>query len=325
MNTLHDELAALRDTAAAGFTATNLAHDTGRVRRRVRRDRALTASAGAFAVVALGAGAAYGVSLGTPDAGYSPAGTPSTSPTPEQADFIGTYAQVTMIAGGVTDLMAEQLAEVFGVTTSEARLALNDQVSLMTAGQVSDAEGWIAPGLYSVDVNGTLAEAANTVASGRAAELAALGIDETNVEVLTIASIIDREVFTDGVTADGADYRAMVSAVIANRLAADMPLQLDSTLLYALDSGGPFTSDDERNTDSPYNTYLYRGLPPTPISNPSVEAIEAAVDPADTDALHFVLVNPDTGEMGFASDYADHLANVEKLQAWYAENGEDLP
>lgn len=325
MSTLHDELAALRDSAAADFTATSLAHSTGPVRRRVRRDRAVTASAGAFAVVALGAGTAYGVSLGTPDAGLAPAGTPSTSPAPEQTDFIGTYAQVHMAAGATADQMAEQLADIFGVWTSDARDALDAQVSLTTAGQITDAEGWISPGLYSVDVHGTLEEAAETVTFGRAAELAELGIDESNIEALTIASIIDREVKTDAVTEDGVSYRAMVSAVIANRLAADMPLQLDSTLLYALDEGGPFTSDDERQTDSPYNTYLYTGLPPTPISNPSAEAIEAALHPADTDALYFVMTNLTNGEMGFASTYDQHLANVERLQAWYAENGADQP
>lgn len=324
MNTLHDELATLRDTAAAGFSATNLAHSAGPVRRRVRRDRALTASAGAFAVVALGAGTAYGVSLGTPDAGLSPAGTPSASPTPEQTDFIGSYAQITMAAGVTTEAIARELADIFGVTTWDAKHALDEMVARDTAGLVTDAEGWIAPGTYSISTHGSLEEAADLLTAGRWPLFAELGIDETNIEALTIASLIDAEVRTDGVTADGTSYRAMVSAVIANRLASGMPLQLDSTLLYALDEGGPFTSEDQRQTDSPYNTYLYRGLPPTPIGNPSVEAIEAALNPADTDALYFVLVNPDTGEMGFASTYPDHLANVEKLQAWYAENGEDL-
>ncbi|WP_084073785.1 endolytic transglycosylase MltG [Demequina sp. NBRC 110052] len=325
MNTLHDELAALRDTAAAGFSATNLAHSTGPVRRRVRRDRAVTASVGAFAVIALGAGTAYGVSLGTPDAGLAPAGTPSTSPTPEQTDFVGTYAQVTMVAGGTTDLVAEQLAEVFGVTVSDARRALDDMVTRDTAGLVTDSEGWIAPGTYSISTHGSLEEAADLLTAGRWPQFAELGIDETNIETLTIASLIEAEVRTDGVTADGTSYRAMVSAVITNRLAADMLLELDSPLFYALDTGGPFTSDDQRSIDSPYNTYLNRVLPPTPIGNPSVEAIEAALNPADTDALYFVLLNPDTGEMAFASNFEEHLANVEKLQAWYAENGADQP
>ncbi len=134
------------------------------------------------------------------------------------------------------------------------------------------------------------------------------------LELLTIASIIEREV-------GQADYRPLVSAVIHNRLADGMRLQMDSTVHYAV---GRFdtvtTTEEERDADSPYNTYRYAGLPPGPISNPGRAAIEAAVAPADSDAMFFVTVNLDTGETKFAATLAEHEVNVAEFQAWCQAN-----
>ncbi|WP_158600657.1 endolytic transglycosylase MltG [Tessaracoccus antarcticus] len=140
----------------------------------------------------------------------------------------------------------------------------------------------------------------------------ALGVDPFNI--VTVASIIERE-------AARAEDRPKVAAVIYNRLRADMPLQFDSTVHFAI---GVFdrvtTTAADRATDSPYNTYLYKGLPPGAISNPGKAALEAALQPADITALFFTTVNLDTGETAFANTAAEHAVNVAKFQAWCQAN-----
>ncbi len=133
-------------------------------------------------------------------------------------------------------------------------------------------------------------------------------------DVLTIASIIEREVNQE-------EYRDMVAAVIMNRLALGMPLQMDSTVHYALqDFAKVTTTAEDRAVDSPYNTYRYTGLPPGAISNPGEAALDAASHPADTDALFFVTVNLDTGETRFAATADEHSANVAAFQQWCQAN-----
>ena len=81
-------------------------------------------------------------------------------------------------------------------------------------------------------------------------------------------------------------------------------------------NGGVFTTPEQRKNPSKYNTYLYKGLPPTPINSPTREELSAAINPAQGSWLYFTLVNLDTGETAFASTATEHQANVKKLQAW---------
>ena len=100
-----------------------------------------------------------------------------------------------------------------------------------------------------------------------------------------------------------------VARVILNRLDKDMPLQMDSTVLYAEGrDGGPVTSTDLQTAVRPYNTYRNKGLTPTPICFPSVAALRAALDPPAGSWLYFVLVKQD-GTEAFADTYAQQLAN----------------
>jgi UPF0755 protein len=73
-------------------------------------------------------------------------------------------------------------------------------------------------------------------------------------------------------------------------------------------------SDDGFLVDSPYNTYMYEGLPPAAITSPSDAAIEAVLRPAEGTWLYFVVVNPDTGEMRFGTTFEEHAANIELVQ-----------
>ncbi len=95
-----------------------------------------------------------------------------------------------------------------------------------------------------------------------------------------------------------------IARVIYNRLAQGIPLQLDSTVLYGLNSYGILASDQQLTSTSPYNTYKYKGLTPGPIDNPGNAAIQAVLHPASANWLYFVTVNPKTGETKFTASQA---------------------
>ena len=95
-----------------------------------------------------------------------------------------------------------------------------------------------------------------------------------------------------------------IARVIYNRLADGMKLQLDSTVLYALHAYGIQATSQQLNTNSPYNTYRYKGLPPGPIDSPGDAAIRAALHPAAGNWLYFVTVNPKTKQTDFTSSYS---------------------
>ena len=99
-----------------------------------------------------------------------------------------------------------------------------------------------------------------------------------------------------------------VARVISNRLARGMPLQMDSTVLYALGRDGGTVTTADLKTVSPYNTYLNKGLPPTPTCFPSEEALQASLHPPAGTWLYFVVVQRD-GTEAFSNTYAEQLAN----------------
>ncbi len=132
-------------------------------------------------------------------------------------------------------------------------------------------------------------------------------------EKVTLASIVEREYRRK-------EEAPMIAAVFNNRMKEGMPLQSCATVVYTIeetDTGKPFRSEYlqfnrrifERYLDisSPYNTYYDSGLPPGPISAPSRTALDAAFYPADTDALFFVVKDPEAGTHTFTRDYNDHL------------------
>ncbi|MBI4121704.1 MAG: endolytic transglycosylase MltG [Parcubacteria group bacterium] len=119
-------------------------------------------------------------------------------------------------------------------------------------------------------------------------------------ETVTLASILEREVRQP-------DEMREVSGLFLNRLEIKMPLQADSTINYLTKSGRDRSTLEDLQIDSPYNTYLYPGLPPAPISSPSLNALTAAVSPAKTEALYF-LTDAD-GKVYYATTYDGHLRN----------------
>jgi UPF0755 protein len=138
-----------------------------------------------------------------------------------------------------------------------------------------------------------------------AASATALGL--TPYEVITAASVVEKEGYIPKNMPD-------VARVIYNRLASDTPLQMDSTVLYALgQDGGPVTPQDEQ-IQSPYNSYLNKGLPPTPICSPSPDALAAAAHPPAGAWLYFVVVD-NVGTEAFSDTFAEQLANEKLAQS----------
>lgn len=124
-------------------------------------------------------------------------------------------------------------------------------------------------------------------------------------ELLVMASIIEKETGVD-------EERAKVSSVFVNRLRQGMRLQTDPTVIYALTEGkselGRALTRKDLEIDSPYNTYKYAGLPPTPICNPGAASLYAAAHPDSTDYLYFVASG--NGGHNFAKSLKEHNQNV---------------
>jgi UPF0755 protein len=182
-------------------------------------------------------------------------------------------------------------------------------------------EGYLFPDTYEVP---------QKVSGSRAAELmvrmfqqrlgSALRINETTLtpfQVLTLAAIVERE-------AKQSSERQTIASVFLNRLAASLPLQADPTVQYAVASRDGAAAaaysywktaltEADLQLDSPYNTYLYPGLPPGPICNPGEASVRAVLQPAHTDYLYFVAQTDGSGTHLFARTLDEHNANVNRV------------
>ncbi len=132
-------------------------------------------------------------------------------------------------------------------------------------------------------------------------------------EVLTLASIVEREAVVPA-------ERPAIAGVYLNRLAIGMKLDADPTVQYAMGyqptTGQwwktPVFLEEYTSVDSPYNTYLYAGIPPGPIAAPGLSSIRAVLDPEQHDYLYFVALPDGSGRHVFARDYTEHLENVRR-------------
>ncbi len=129
----------------------------------------------------------------------------------------------------------------------------------------------------------------------------------TEYELVTVASLVEKE-------SANAEERSLIAGVIYNRVRSGMPLQIDATVQYALGKAKEDLKLDDLNVDSPYNTYKNPGLPPGPIASPSRESIEAALEPAETNYLYYVLAE-DGEEHFFTDDYDEFLEAKEEAEA----------
>lgn len=199
---------------------------------------------------------------------------------------------------------------------------INDVAAMSTAGSRAYVlEGYLFPDTYEVyadaSVETILIKMLNRFNEVFTDEYLtrAQQLNMTLDQVMTLASLIEREAQAPG------DF-AKVSAVFHNRLSQDMPLQSCASLSYVLGVTKYVFNEDERATDSLYNTYKYNGLPVGPVCNPGKAAIEAALYPNEeylsAGYLYFCNQNPaETSELVFAKTYEEHQANVEKYQQYW--------
>jgi UPF0755 protein len=177
-----------------------------------------------------------------------------------------------------------------------------------------DWEGLLFPDTYEFASDATMEDVLNKMAATTVERVGAIDwtyLEEkglTPYDGIVMASLIEREVAVE-------DDRPLVASVIFNRLDAGMRLQFDATVVYALGGlpdGGLTFADLE--VDSPYNTYLIDGLPPTPISGVRVSSLRAAAAPAETEYLFF-LTTDETGKMTFATTFEEFLQIQADLEA----------
>ena len=224
-------------------------------------------------------------------------------------------AQLTIPEGYTSSQIAATVQDSLGVSADDflAQAKASNYVAdypFLAAAHEDSLEGYLFPKTY--DFSGSESVTADTViramldqyqAETSSIDLAAAaaslseryGIDLDENDVLTMASIVEREAVTD-------EQRPKVASVFYNRLRDGMRLQSDATLTYSL--GRAATADEINTLDDPYNTNLYAGLTPTPVCSPSLASIEAACEPADTNFYYF-FITQDTEQ--FSETYDQHM------------------
>jgi UPF0755 protein len=228
-------------------------------------------------------------------------------------------AEYTRVRGESDTRYRVALAE--GVTSWQVVEELKS-VDLLS-GDVAEvpAEGMLAPDSYEITANDTRAQLIQRMLDAqqrRIAEVWAQRRDDVPLkspeEMLTLASIIEKET---GV----AEERRQVASVFTNRLNQGMKLQTDPTVIYGVTRGegvlGRGLRRSELRRETPWNTYVIDGLPPTPIANPGLASLRAAVDPDETPYIFFVADG--TGGHAFAVTLAEHNANVARWRQIEAE------
>lgn len=244
-----------------------------------------------------------------------------------------TYTNVTFPEGFTLRQMANRLAETVTQLNAPDFLQATSDGSIPSPFPlpfgVTSLEGLLFPAQYQVAGSETVDDVIERMLDQMVLVGNQEGLDKSGekvlrspYEVLIVASIIEREAKLD-------EDRARIARVIYNRLELGMPLQVDATLFYGQDPDTPF--DELKALDTPYNTYLYTGLPPTPIANPGRASIRAALNPAlnpqRTDdvcaslpdevpcqLLYYVLATEEGGH-AFAVTLEQHEANIAAARA----------
>lgn len=224
----------------------------------------------------------------------------------------GEQVVLRVIEGWRLTEIAAAVAKAFPKITKEAFIAaavVGDRKSPALAGMDPKAslEGFLYPDTYFMRPETTATQIVDTLLSvfedraGAALRAAATQRKMSVYDLVKLASLVERE-------ARDRSESATIAGVYANRLAIGMKLDADPTIQYALAEWRELTLDDLR-LDSPYNTYLKAGLPPTPICSPGQSALEGAAKPAQHDYLYFVAKGDGTGQHAFAKTLEEQEAN----------------
>ena len=224
-----------------------------------------------------------------------------------------------------------EIAEAFskaGIATYDEVMRISKDSEFLSSYNIEapSIEGYIFPDTYMIpkgvkieDALGSMIDRMREKYSGKLLEKAEkIGMTET--EVLTLASIIEKEAIVD-------DERPLISAVYHNRLKKHIPLQADPTSIYGIKSSKERITKTDLQNKTAYNTYVIKGLPPGPIASPGLKSIIAALTPADVPYLYFVSNND--GTHVFSVTLSEHTEAVKayrdkkKLESAGQKDAED--
>jgi UPF0755 protein len=220
---------------------------------------------------------------------------------------------VTIPEGSNLFDIAERI-EAANLGTGEKFLAAaHSDMSLVTDldPAATSLEGYLFPDTYRFERHATPVQILAAMVKRFRQEATELGLKGDYHRIVTIASLVERETPIDA-------ERPLVASVFENRLAKNMPLETDPSVIYAALLEGRYRGTiyaSDLQADSPYNTYRYAGLPPGPICNPGATSLKAAMHPAHTEYLYFVAAtaNP-SGKSRFSTTLEEHTHNVEQYR-----------
>ena len=237
-----------------------------------------------------------------------------------------TFTNVTFPEGYAVARMGSRLQRDVPRLSEAAfvQAATDGQIRSELAPDATDLEGLLFPDSYQIGGNETEAQVVTRLSQQMTRVGKSLGLPNSQqtvgmspYQVLIVASMIEKEAKVD-------EDRPLIARVIYNRLFFGTPLQIDATLFYKQDDAASFST--LRDLDTPYNTYLHTGLPPTPITNPGKKSIAAALNPAPNPDpascpggqpcfwLFYVLADKD-GKHKFATSFEEHEKNIAEARA----------
>jgi UPF0755 protein len=205
----------------------------------------------------------------------------------------------------------EKIVSDTGMKRADVQAAAKDTGALGLPAQAKgNLEGYLFPSTYEVEPDTSAEDLLRQMVDNTVGQLEQLGVQLKDAQrVLTLASLVQAE------GRHPADM-GKIARVLTNRIAKKQPLQLDTTVHYALGKFTVATTEAQTRVQSPYNTYLHTGLPPGPIGSPGLVAIKAALKPTPGPWIYFVATNPSTGETGFAVTERQFQQLKAKYEAW---------
>ena len=231
----------------------------------------------------------------------------------------GPQEKAIIIAPGLTlqeidDLLSSaKIIKLNSLINFDIKLLDNEYSFLKKLPQgYSSSEGFLLPDTYRFHISSSPEVVVRKFLDNLRVKISAppegltiLNDSDNILQLFTIASLLEKEV-------PDFNEQRLVAGILEKRLKVKMPLQVDATIIYAICRGRflncpPLQQSDYR-ADSPYNTYLYPQLPPTPISNPSLEAIKAAANPQQSDYWYY-LSNPKNKKTIFSKNFDEHNRN----------------
>lgn len=211
---------------------------------------------------------------------------------------------MTKLTSGKEEQFSVTIKEGFSIKDIAKEVAKKTHITeadFLAAAPVSDNEGYLFPDTYFLTPTTTAAQAVKIMRDNF--DRRTKGFTPT-YDQLILASIVERE-------AQKSEDRPVIAGVYQNRLDAGKALEADPTVQYAKGSWNPITLADYHSVNSPYNTYEHTGLPPTPISNPGLASIKAAMSPAEHNYFYFL--TDGSGMTHYAKTFEEHTQNKQKF------------